>query len=43
MGRNGAGKTTLVNALLANSPTTPEAELRKTSGYDGPSSLTPAK
>lgn len=36
MGRNGAGKTTLVNALLASSPTTPEAELRKTSGYDGP-------
>src|SRR4030081_397973 len=36
MGRNGAGKTTLVNALLANSPTTPDAELRKTSGYDGP-------
>jgi ATPase subunit of ABC transporter with duplicated ATPase domains len=36
MGRNGAGKTTLVNALLANSSTTPEAELRKTSGYDGP-------
>jgi len=35
MGRNGAGKTTLVNALLANSPTTPDAELRKTSGYDG--------
>src|ERR1700752_3035020 len=35
MGRNGAGKTTLVNALLANSPTTPEAELRQTSGYDG--------
>jgi ATPase subunit of ABC transporter with duplicated ATPase domains len=35
MGRNGAGKTTLANALLANSPTTPEAELRKTSGYDG--------
>ena len=35
MGRNGAGKTTLVNALLANSPTTPESELRKTSGYDG--------
>ena len=34
MGRNGAGKTTLVNALLANSPTTPEAELRQTSGYD---------
>ena len=36
MGRNGAGKTTLLNALLANSPTVPEAELRKTSGYDGP-------
>jgi ATPase subunit of ABC transporter with duplicated ATPase domains len=36
MGRNGAGKTTLVNALLANSPTVPEGELRKTSGYDGP-------
>src|SRR4029077_11257025 len=36
MGRNGAGKTTLVNALLANSPTIPDAELRKTSGYDGP-------
>jgi ATPase subunit of ABC transporter with duplicated ATPase domains len=36
MGRNGAGKTTLVNSILANSPTTPEAELRKTSGYDGP-------
>src|SRR5712675_1083091 len=35
MGRNGAGKTTLVNALLANSPTVPEAELRKTSDYDG--------
>ena len=35
MGRNGAGKTTLVNALLANSPTTPESELRKTSGYEG--------
>jgi len=35
MGRNGAGKTTLVNALLANSPSTPEAELRKTSGYEG--------
>ncbi len=35
MGRNGAGKTTLVNALLANSPTVPEAELRKTSGYAG--------
>jgi ATPase subunit of ABC transporter with duplicated ATPase domains len=35
MGRNGAGKTTLVNALLANSPTVPESELRKTSGYDG--------
>jgi ATPase subunit of ABC transporter with duplicated ATPase domains len=36
MGRNGAGKTTLLNALLANSPTVPENELRKTSGYDGP-------
>jgi ATPase subunit of ABC transporter with duplicated ATPase domains len=35
MGRNGAGKTTLLNALLANSPTIPEAELRKTSGYEG--------
>ncbi|HUN89018.1 MAG TPA: ATP-binding cassette domain-containing protein [Terriglobales bacterium] len=35
MGRNGAGKTTLVNALLANSPTTPESELRATSGYKG--------
>src|SRR5579863_9881977 len=36
MGRNGAGKTTLLNALLASSPTIPDAELRKTSGYDGP-------
>jgi ATPase subunit of ABC transporter with duplicated ATPase domains len=35
MGRNGAGKTTLLNALLVNSPTTPLAELRATSGYDG--------
>jgi ATPase subunit of ABC transporter with duplicated ATPase domains len=35
MGRNGSGKTTLVNALLANSPTVPQADLRKTSGYDG--------
>lgn len=35
MGRNGAGKTTLLNALLANSPTVPESELRKTSGYEG--------
>jgi ATPase subunit of ABC transporter with duplicated ATPase domains len=35
MGRNGAGKTTLLNALLANSPTIPEGELRKCSGYDG--------
>jgi ATPase subunit of ABC transporter with duplicated ATPase domains len=35
MGRNGAGKTTLLNALLAGSPTVPDAELRKTSGYDG--------
>jgi ATPase subunit of ABC transporter with duplicated ATPase domains len=36
MGRNGAGKTTLLNALLATSPTIPESELRKTSGYEGP-------
>jgi ATPase subunit of ABC transporter with duplicated ATPase domains len=36
MGRNGAGKTTLLNALLANSPNTPETELRQTSGYAGP-------
>src|SRR5450432_1775266 len=36
MGRNGAGKTTLLNAILANSPTIPDAELRKSSGYDGP-------
>jgi ATPase subunit of ABC transporter with duplicated ATPase domains len=35
MGRNGAGKTTLLNAMLANSPTVPESELRATSGYDG--------
>jgi ATPase subunit of ABC transporter with duplicated ATPase domains len=35
MGRNGAGKTTLLNALLASSPTVPDAELRKTSGYEG--------
>src|SRR5512133_295920 len=35
MGRNGVGKTTLVNAILANSPTIPERELRATSGYDG--------
>jgi ATPase subunit of ABC transporter with duplicated ATPase domains len=36
MGRNGAGKTTLLNALLANSPTMSEAELRQISGYEGP-------
>ena len=36
LGRNGAGKTTLINALLSSSPSTPESELRKTSGYDGP-------
>jgi len=36
LGRNGAGKTTMLNALLANSPTTPESELRKVSGYNGP-------
>jgi ATPase subunit of ABC transporter with duplicated ATPase domains len=35
MGRNGAGKTTLLSALLANSPTVPESEMRKSSGYDG--------
>ena len=35
MGRNGAGKTTLVNALLANSATIQDSELRKTSGYSG--------
>ena len=35
MGRNGSGKTTLVNALLASSPAVTNAELRKTSGYDG--------
>src|SRR5580700_9574246 len=36
VGRNGTGKTTLVNALLANSPTVSDSELRITSGYDGP-------
>jgi ATPase subunit of ABC transporter with duplicated ATPase domains len=35
MGRNGAGKTTLVNALLADSPTISNSELRETTGYDG--------
>jgi len=35
MGRNGVGKTTMLNALLANSPTTPMAELRQTTGYEG--------
>jgi len=35
MGRNGAGKTTLLHALLAESPTVPESELRRASGYDG--------
>ncbi len=35
MGRNGMGKTTLVNAILANAPTIPDSELRKTSGYNG--------
>jgi len=35
MGRNGAGKTTLINAVLANSPTTPMKDLRDTSGYAG--------
>src|SRR6267142_746653 len=32
LGRNAVGKTTMLNALLANSPTIPDAELRKTSG-----------
>jgi ATPase subunit of ABC transporter with duplicated ATPase domains len=36
LGRNGMGKTTMLNALLANSPTVSDSELRKTSGYDGP-------
>src|SRR5437763_6149745 len=36
MGRNGAGKTTLVNALLANSPTVPESQLRRTSTHARP-------
>ena len=35
IGRNGAGKTTLLHALLANSPTVAESELRRTSGYAG--------
>src|SRR5208283_2722226 len=35
MGRNGAGKTTLLQAMLANSPTVTNAELRATSGYEG--------
>jgi len=35
MGRNGTGKTTLIQALLANSPTTPLKELRESSGYEG--------
>ena len=35
LGRNGMGKTTMLNALLANSPTVSDSELRKTSGYDG--------
>jgi ATPase subunit of ABC transporter with duplicated ATPase domains len=36
MGRNGAGKTTLLNALIVDSPTVPETELRGITGYDGP-------
>src|SRR5947207_2179045 len=36
LGRNGVGKTSMLNALLANSPTVPDVELRKTSGYTGP-------
>src|SRR3954468_21232669 len=35
IGRNGAGKTSMLNALLANSPSTPMSELRATSGYNG--------
>ena len=35
MGRNGLGKTTLLHALLSDSPTVPESELRQSSGYDG--------
>jgi ATPase subunit of ABC transporter with duplicated ATPase domains len=35
MGRNGLGKSTLLHALLVNSPTVPESELRQASGYDG--------
>jgi ATPase subunit of ABC transporter with duplicated ATPase domains len=35
MGRNGAGKTTLANALLADSPNIPNAELRAATGYAG--------
>jgi ATPase subunit of ABC transporter with duplicated ATPase domains len=36
MGRNGVGKTTLLNALLAQYPEMPAAELVATSGYAGP-------
>jgi ATPase subunit of ABC transporter with duplicated ATPase domains len=36
MGRNGVGKTTLLNAILANSPNTPQSELQQTSGYADP-------
>ena len=36
MGRNGLGKTTLLHALLSESPTVPESELRQSSGYPGP-------
>src|SRR5579862_1720375 len=36
MGRNGAGKTTLLNALIAKATAVLDAELRTTSGYDGP-------
>ncbi len=35
IGRNGLGKSTLLHALLSNSPTVPESELRQSSGYDG--------
>src|SRR5512141_1493619 len=35
IGRNGLGKSTLLHALLCNSPTVPESELRQSSGYHG--------
>jgi ATPase subunit of ABC transporter with duplicated ATPase domains len=36
IGRNGTGKTTLLNALVANSPSMTDADLRQISGYEGP-------